>query len=129
MHVNMFIFSFSEGTNMNEVIEYLDYIGHKLGIGGFEGVIGAVVLLFAAIFIIVYSASVFKGSRKSTKTSTFAGDALHQEGLDNLIEGRFKNPIDWMEDIQRTVGSDRRSKITSPGWDTLPSNIWHKKDE
>ncbi len=114
---------------MNELAEYLDNIGHTLGIGGIEGVIGALVLLIAAIFIIVYSTSVFKDSRKSTKTSTFAGDALNQEGHDNLIEGRFKNSIDWMEDIQRTVVSDRRSKITSPGWDTLPSNIWHKKDE
>ena len=37
---------------MNETIEYLDKIGHKLGIGGFVGVIGALVLSLAALVIV-----------------------------------------------------------------------------
>ena len=36
---------------MNDMIEYLDRIGHKLGIGGFEGVIGACVLSLATLVI------------------------------------------------------------------------------
>ena len=64
----MFIFSFSEGTNMNEVIEYLDYIGHKLGIGGFEGVIGALVLSLAALVIVSQNFS-FVGNWNQKRTT------------------------------------------------------------
>jgi hypothetical protein len=109
----MFIFSFSEGSNMNEVIEYLDRIGHRLGIGGFEGVIGAVVLLLAALVIVVHSFSLLRR----------AGTAINQR------DGHIANPLEWMEDADKTIGCDRESQACDPSWDMLLHNVWHKKDE
>jgi hypothetical protein len=107
----MFIFSFSEGTNMNEIIEYLDRIGHKLGIGGFDGVIGAVVILLAALVLVVHSLSLLRRT----------GTARNQR------DGHITNPLEWMEDADKTIGCDQKSKAYDPSWDMLPENIWHKK--
>ena len=95
---------------MNEVIEYLDYIGHKLGIGGFEGVIGAAVLLLAAIVLIVNVFSLLM--RRTPKCQS---------------DRHLRNPLEWMEDAEKTIHCDRKSKALSPIWDSLPYNIWHKK--
>ncbi len=46
---------------MKDIIEYLDRIGHKLGIGGFEGVIGALVLSLAALVIVSQYFSALSG--------------------------------------------------------------------
>ena len=105
----MFIFSFSEGTNMNEIIEYLDRIGHKLGIGGFEGVIGAVVLLLAAIVII---GNAFSFLRRGTSRRE--------------IDGHLRNSLEWMEDAEKTIGCDRKSQVENPVLDM--AHIWHKKN-
>ena len=98
---------------MKEIIEYLDNVGHKLGIGGFEGVIGAVVILLAALVIVVHSLSLLRRT----------GTARNQR------DGHIVNPLEWMEDAEKTIGCDRKSQACDPSWDMLPHNIWHKKNE
>jgi hypothetical protein len=105
----MFIFSFSEGTNMNEIVEYLDHVGHKLGIGGFEGVIGAVVLLLAAFVILLLLFS-----------------HLRRGGMpENQSNEGYVNPLEWMDDVEKTLKCDIKSQVESPALDRL--HIWHKK--
>lgn len=111
---------------MKEIAEYLDNIGHSLGLGGFEGLIGAGILVFAVIFMMVFSSFVLKSHRKAAKAAPSADEMLHQDGSAHLNEDRFKNPIDWMEDIDRTIGCDQKTKALDPSWDMLPDNIWHK---
>ena len=94
---------------MIEAIEYLDRIGHRLGIGGFEGVIGAIVILLAAIVIIVHSFSLLR-----------RGTSKHQ------IDGQLRNPLEWMENAEKTIGFDHDSQVESPSLDIL--HIWHKKN-
>jgi len=93
---------------MAEFVQYLDHVGHKLGIGGFEGVIGAAVLLMAAIVLIVDAFSLLR--RGTSKRE---------------INGHLRNPLEWMEDADKTIGCDHRSKVMSPSWDFL--HFWHKK--
>jgi len=96
---------------MKEMIGYLDDVGHALGIGGFEGVIGAIVIILATLVIVVRSLSLLRRT----------GTATHQD------TGQRVNPLDWMEEAEETVGADQRSKALNPGWDSLPGNIWHKR--
>ena len=93
---------------MNEIIEYLDRIGHRLGIGGFEGVIGAVVLLLAAIVIIVNTFSLLR--RGTSKRE---------------MDGHLRNPLEWMEDADKTIGCDQQSKNSDPSWANLIGNSYH----
>ena len=104
---------FSGDKIMAEFVQYLDHIGHKLGVGGFEGVIGAVVLLLAALVLVVHSLSLLRRT----------GTARNQR------DGHIVNPLEWMEDAEKTIGCDRKSKALSPIWDSLPYNIWHKKSD
>lgn len=86
------------GKNMKEIIEYLDHLGHALGIGGFEGVIGALVLSLAALVIVVHSFSMFRGTgirRKQPKIQR---------------EGHIHNHLEWIEDPEKTIGWDHGSK-------------------
>ena len=98
---------------MKEIIGYLDNVGHTLGIGGFEGVIGALVIILAALVIVVHSLSLLRRT----------GTARNQR------DGHIVNPLEWMEDADKTIGCDRESQACDPSWDMLPHNIWHKKDE
>jgi len=96
---------------MNEVIEYLDYIGHKLGIGGFEGVIGAAVLLLAVFVILLHLFS-----------------HLRRGGMpENQIDEEYVNPLEWMDEVERSLKCDIKSQVESPVLDRL--HIWHKKSE
>ncbi|NVN93563.1 MAG: hypothetical protein HXX11_23605 [Desulfuromonadales bacterium] len=96
---------------MKEIISNLDIVGHALGIGGFEGVMGAFVLALAALVVVVRSFSLL----------TRAGTATYQN------DGQRVSPLEWMEEAEKTVGADQRSKGLDPSWDMLPDNIWHKR--
>ncbi len=110
--MQMFIGLFSGDGIMAELVQYLDNMGHKLGIGGFEGVIGAVVLLTAAIVIVVHAFSLLRRGTSNPQ-----------------IDGHLRNPLEWMENAEKTIGCDRESQACDPGWDMLPHNVWHKKEE
>jgi hypothetical protein len=94
---------------MNEIVEYLDNIGHALGIGGFEGVIGAFVIILAALVIVVHSFSLLRRT----------GNANSQR------DGHILNPLEWMEDPEKTIGWDHRSKAMSPSWANSIGNCYH----
>jgi hypothetical protein len=87
---------------MNDIIEYLDRIGHKLGIGGFEGVIGALVLSFAALVIVSQYFSLFRGPRIEKKQPKIQSD------------GHIHDPLEWSEDPEKTIGWDHGSKAIGP---------------
>lgn len=94
---------------MKEIINYLDNVGHTLGIGGFEGVIGAAVIILAVIVIVVHSFSILR-----------RGNCKCQ------MDEHLRNPLEWMEDAEKTIGCDRKSQVASPSLDML--HIWHKRD-
>ena len=106
----MFIGLFSGDKIMAEFVQYLDNLGHRLGIGGFEGVIGAAVLLMAATVII---GNTFSFLRRGTS--------------ERQNDGHLRNPLEWMEDAEKTIGCDDDSLVESPSWDIL--HLWHKKSE
>ena len=87
---------------MKDIIEYLDRIGHKLGIGGFEGVIGAFVLSLAALVIVSQYFSLLWGTGNGRKQPKIQRD------------GHIINPLEWSEDPQKTIGWDHRSKTIGP---------------
>lgn len=95
---------------MKEIISYLDNVGHALGIGGFEGLIGALIIILAALVIVVHSLSLLRRG----ETTTYLDD-----------EQRV-SPLEWMEEADKTIGCDHRSKVMSPSWDIL--HIWHKRN-
>ena len=93
---------------MKELIVYLYDLGHALGIGGFEGVIGAIVIAMAALVIFVRSLSL-----------------LRRTGIAIQRDGQLTNPLEWMDDAEKTVGCDLKIQIESPSIDVL--HIWHKR--
>jgi len=95
---------------MKEMISYLDEIGHALGIGGFEGVIGAIVIALAALVIVVRSLSL-----------------LRRNGTAIQDDRQRVNPLEWMEEAEKTVGVDFDSQAHDPSYDNLPGNIWYKR--
>jgi hypothetical protein len=96
------------GGTMKEMISYLDEIGHALGIGGFEGVIGAIVIALAAFVIVFRSLSLLRKN----------GTAIQDEGV-RII------PLEWMEDAEIVVGCDQQSKNSDPSWANLVGNSYH----
>jgi len=84
---------------MKDKVEYLDRIGHKLGIGGFEGVIGALVLSLATLVIISQYFSLFWGTGIRKK---------EQPKIQH--DGHIQNPLEWSEDHEKTIGWDHGSK-------------------
>ena len=98
---------------MNEIVEHLDKIGHALGIGGFEGVIGALVISLAALVIVAHSFSLLRTTgnvRKQPRTQR---------------DGHILNPLEWIEYPEKTIGWDHRSKAMSPSWANLIGNSYH----
>lgn len=93
---------------MKEMISYIDDAGHALGIGGFEGVIGAIVIALAALVIVVRSFSLLRRSETAIQD-----------------EGERVNPLKWMDEAEKTVGCDIKTQIESPSLDVL--HIWHKR--
>ena len=93
---------------MKEIISYLDNVGHTLGIGGFEGMIGAFVIILAALVIVVHSFSLLR--RGASKRQ---------------IDGHLHNPLEWMEDADKTIGCDQQSKNSDPSWANLIGNSYH----
>jgi hypothetical protein len=87
---------------MNDIIEYLDRIGHKLGIGGFEGVIGALVLSLATLVIF------------SQYFSLLIGPRVRKERPKIRRDGHIRNPLEWSEDPQKTIGWDDGSRAIRP---------------
>ena len=87
---------------MKDIVEYLDRIGHKLGIGGFEGVIGALVLSLAALVIV------------SQYFSLFWGTGIKKERPKIQSDGHIRNPLEWSKDPQKTIGWDHRSEAIGP---------------
>jgi hypothetical protein len=87
---------------MKEIIEYLDHLGHALGIGGFEGVIGAFVLSLAALVIV------------SQYFSLLWGTGIRKEQPKIQSEGHIRNPLEWSEDPEKTIGWDHGSKAIGP---------------
>jgi hypothetical protein len=83
---------------MKDIIEHLDRIGHKLGIGGFEGVIGAFVLSLATLVIFSQYFSILRGPRVRKERPKIQSD------------GHIRNPLEWSEDPQKTIGWDHGSK-------------------
>jgi hypothetical protein len=87
---------------MKDIVEYLDRIGHKLGIGGFEGVIGAFVLSLAALVIVSQYFSLFWGTGIRNKRPKIQRD------------GHIHNPLEWSEDPEKTIGWEHGSKTIGP---------------
>ncbi len=87
---------------MKDIIEYLDRIGHKLGIGGFEGVIGAFVLSLAALVIVSQYFSLLMGPRVSKEPPRIQRD------------DHIRNPLEWSEDPQKTIGWEDGSRAIRP---------------
>ena len=87
---------------MKDIVEYLDRIGHKLGIGGFEGVIGAFVLSLAALVIVVQSFSLLRGTR------------IEKEQPKIQHDGHIDNPLEWSEDPEKSIGWDHGSNAIGP---------------
>jgi len=87
---------------MNDIIEYLDRIGHKLGIGGFEGVIGALVLSLAVLVIFSQYFSLFRGPR------------VRKERPKIQRDGHIQNPLEWSADPQKTIGWEDGSRAIRP---------------
>ena len=87
---------------MKEIVEYLDKLGHALGIGGFEGVIGALVISLAALVIVVRSFSLLRETRIEKEQSIIQRD------------GHIQNPLEWSEDPEKTIGWDHGSKAIGP---------------
>ena len=87
---------------MKDIIEYLDRIGHKLGIGGFEGVIGAFVLSLAALVIFSQYFSLLRGPR------------IRKERPKIQRDGHIHNPLEWSEDPEKTIGWNDGSKAAGP---------------
>jgi hypothetical protein len=87
---------------MNDIIEYLDRIGHKLGIGGFEGVIGAFVLSLAALVIV------------SQYFSLLWGTGIRKEQPKIQRDGHIQKPLEWSEDPQKTIGWEGGSRAIRP---------------
>ncbi len=83
---------------MKDIIEYLDRIGHKLGIGGFEGVIGAFVLSLATLVIFSQYFSLLRGPR------------VRKERPKIQRDGHIRNPLEWTEDPQKTIGWNHGTK-------------------
>jgi hypothetical protein len=82
------------GKNMKEIVEYLDNIGHALGIGGFEGVIGALVISLAALVIVGHSFSLLR------ETGIAKKQPIKQR------DGHFHNPQEWIEDPEKKIEWD-----------------------
>jgi len=82
---------------MKEIIEYLDNIGHALGIGGFEGVIGAIVISLAALVIVVQSFSLLRRT----------GSARNRPK--NQRDGHIHKPLEWIEDPEKKIEWHHRS--------------------
>ena len=87
---------------MKDIVEYLDRIGHKLGIGGFEGVIGAFVLSLATLVIV------------SRYFSLLWGTGIRKEQPRIQRDGHIHDPLEWSEDPEKTIGWDRGSKALGP---------------
>jgi hypothetical protein len=87
---------------MNDMIEYLDRIGHKLGIGGFEGVIGACVLSLATLVIFSQYFSLLRGPR------------VRKERPKTQRDGHINNPMEWSEDPQKTIGWEDGPRANRP---------------
>jgi hypothetical protein len=87
---------------MKDIVEYLDRIGHKLGIGGFEGVIGALVLSLAALVIVSQYFSLFWGTGVRKKQPKIQRDS------------HILNPLEWSEDPDKTIEWDHGSKAVGP---------------
>ena len=87
---------------MKDMIEYLDRIGHKLGIGGFEGVIGACVLSLATLVIFSQYFSVLMGPRVRKERPKIRSD------------GHIRNPLEWSEDPEKKIGWDDGSRTIRP---------------
>jgi len=87
---------------MKEIVEYLDRIGHKLGIGGFEGVIGALVLSLATLVIFSQYFSLLRGPR------------VRKERPKIQRDGHIRNPLEWSEDPQKTIGWEDGSRAIRP---------------
>jgi hypothetical protein len=86
------------GKNVDGIMEKLDKIGHALGIGGFEGVIGALVLSLAALVLGVHSFSLLRGTR------------IEKEQPQIPRDGHIHNPLEWSEDPEKTIGWEHGSK-------------------
>ena len=87
---------------MKDMIEYLDRIGHKLGIGGFEGVIGACVLILATLVIFSQYFSVLMGPRVRKERPKIQSD------------GHIRNPLEWSENPDKTIGWEDGSRSIRP---------------
>jgi len=87
---------------MKEIVEYLDNNGHAFGIGGFEGVIGALVISLAALVIVVHSFSLLRGTR------------IEKEQPKIQRDGHIHNPLEWSEDPEKAIGWDHGSKTLGP---------------
>ena len=87
---------------MKDIIEYLDRIGHKLGIGGFEGVIGAFVLSLATLVIFSQYFSILRGPRVRKERPKIQSD------------GHIRNPLEWSENPEKTIGWDHGSEAIGP---------------
>jgi hypothetical protein len=82
---------------MKELVEYLDKLGHALGIGGFEGVIGALLISLAALVIVVHSFSLLRGTGNATNRPN------------NKRDGHIHNPQEWIEDPEKKIEWNHRS--------------------
>jgi hypothetical protein len=87
---------------MNDIVEYLDRIGHKLGIGGFEGVIGAFVLSLAVLVLVSQYFSLLRGPRVRKERPKIQSD------------GHIHNPMEWSADPQKTIGWEDGSRAIRP---------------
>ena len=94
---------------MKELVEYLDHLGHTLGIGGFEGVIGAIVISLAALVLVVHSFSLLRGT------------GIEKEQPKVQRDGHIDNPLEWSEYPEKSIGWDHGSNAIGP---KLPMKLY-----
>ncbi len=91
---------------MNELAEYLDNIGHALGLGGIEGFIGAPIVIMAFLVIVI------QVLRRVTQSKEFP-----------IFGERFR------DNHLKCSDEEFEEMITDPTYKSLHCNIWHKKDQ
>jgi len=93
-------------VKMDELVDILDNFGHKIGVGGIEGLIGTSLVSLALLALFI--------------------DFLRRPQAYSQNRPQNVNPTDWMEEHEKILGVDFYSRTHSPRYDNVPGNIWYK---
>jgi len=91
---------------MSELAEYLDNIGHTLGLGGIEGLIGAPIVIMAFLVIVI---QLLRRVTQSNACRSF-GES-------------------FQDNHQKCSDEEFEEMITDPTYKSLHCNIWHREDQ